>query len=113
MGLSIRRVSPFAKSSKVNGKKLYELARKGKEIKRNPRMVHVEKFELTKIDLPEIHFNIKCSKGTYIRVIANDFGKKIGCGAVLNSLRRTNIGEYCVEDSLEVEEFVQKATAFV
>jgi tRNA pseudouridine55 synthase len=55
-----------------------------------------------------VHFDIRCSKGTYIRVIANDFGEKLGCGAVLSKLRRTEIGEYSVNDALSVEEFVQK-----
>jgi len=108
----IEQVPPMYSAIKVNGKKLYELARKGKSIKREPRKVWIKEFELTKIELPEIHFRIKCSKGTYIRVIANDFGQKLGCGAVLSSLRRTDIGEYSVNESLEVAEFVKKHSLF-
>ena len=104
----IEQIPPMYSAIKVNGRKLYELARKGKSIEREPRKVRVEEFELTGIKLPEIHFRIKCSKGTYIRVIANDFGQRLGCGAVLSSLRRTDIGKYSVEESLEVADFVKK-----
>ena len=68
----------------------------------------VYEFEILKIHLPEIEFKIICSKGTYIRVIADDLGEKLGCGGVLMSLRREAIGEYKVEDALTVEEFGQK-----
>jgi tRNA pseudouridine55 synthase len=107
----IEQIPPMYSALKVNGKKLYELARKGKEIKRNPRKIHIKKFELTQIDLPEVHFEIRCSKGTYIRVIANDFGEKLRSGAVLNRLRRTEIGEYNVKNAFSVEEFIQKTAA--
>jgi len=104
----IEQVPPMYSAIKVNGRKLYELARKGKSITREARKVHIKEFELMKIELPEIHFRIKCSKGTYIRVIANDFGQRLGCGGVLSSLRRTGIGEYSVDESLEVAEFIKK-----
>lgn len=104
----IEQIPPMYSALKVNGKKLYDLARKGKEIERKPRNVHIYQFKITGINIPEVHFDIRCSKGTYIRVIANDFGEKLGCGAVLNKLRRTEIGEYSVNDALSVEEFVQK-----
>ncbi len=107
----IFQTPPMYSALKVNGKKLYHLARKGKVVKREPRKVHISKFEITKIDLPDIHFEIKCSKGTYIRVIANDFGEKLNCGAVLSSLRRTAIGDYSVDDALTVEEFVKRVSA--
>jgi tRNA pseudouridine55 synthase len=104
----IEQVPPMYSALKVNGKKLYDLARKGKEVERKPRNVQIHHFIITGINIPEVHFDIKCSKGTYIRVIANDFGEKLGCGAVLSKLRRTEIGEYSVNDALSVEEFVQK-----
>jgi tRNA pseudouridine55 synthase len=104
----LEQIPPMYSALKVNGKKLYDLARKGKEVERKPRKVHIYRFEITGINIPEIHFDIKCSKGTYIRVIANDFGEKLGCGALLSKLRRTEIGEFSVNDSLNVEEFVQK-----
>lgn len=104
----IVQVPPMYSALKVKGQKLYHLARKGKVVKREPRRVYISKFEIKKIDLPDIHFEIRCSKGTYIRVIANDFGEKLGCGAVLSSLRRTEIGDYNVDDALRVKELIQK-----
>ncbi len=104
----IEQIPPMYSALKVNGKKLYDLARKGKEVERKPRYVHIYHFKITEINIPEVHFDIRCSKGTYIRVIANDFGEKLGCGAVLSKLRRTEIGEYSVNDALSVEEFAQK-----
>ena len=103
----IEQIPPMYSALKVNGKKLYDLARRGKEVERKPRKVQIYRFEITRIDIPEIHFDIKCSKGTYIRVIANDFGEKLGCGAALSKLRRTEIGDYSVNDALSVEEFMQ------
>ena len=104
---NIEQIPPMYSALKVDGKKLYDLARKGKVVERKPRKVDISRFEITRIDIPKVHFDITCSKGTYIRVIANDFGEKLGCGAVLRKLRRTGIGEYSVEDALGVEEFVQ------
>jgi tRNA pseudouridine55 synthase len=105
---NIEQIPPMYSALKVDGKKLYDLARKGKEVERKARKVNISRFEITRIDIPEVHFDITCSKGTYIRVIANDFGEKLGCGAVLSRLRRTEIGDYDVNDALRVEEFVQK-----
>lgn len=107
---SLEQIPPMYSALKVNGKKLYDLARSGKEVERKPRKVQIFRFEITRINIPEVHFDIRCSKGTYIRVIANDFGEKLGCGAVLSKLRRTEIGDLSVEDALSVEEFVQKIT---
>ena len=104
----ILQIPPMYSALKVGGKTLYNLARKGKTVKREPRKVYVSKFQLKKIELPEIYFEITCSKGTYIRVIANDFGEKLGTGGVLSSLRRTKIGEFEVKDALSVESFEQK-----
>lgn len=107
----IQQVPPMYSALKVNGQKLYNLARQGRSIKREPRNIHISKFEITNIRLPEIHFEIRCSKGTYIRVIANDFGKKIGCGAVLKSLRRTEIGSYKIVDALNLNDFVEQVSS--
>jgi tRNA pseudouridine55 synthase len=90
---------------KIKGKKLYNLARKGKSIERESRKVFVEKFEIDKIDLPDIHFTITCSKGTFIRVIADDFGKKLNSGGILVELRRLGIGEFRVADAFSIERF--------
>ena len=104
---NIMQTPPMYSALKVNGKRLYELARKGKSVKREPREVNISKFEITKISLPEVHFEISCSKGTYIRVIAHDFGNYLGCGALLSSLRRTKIGEHSVEKALTPSEFAE------
>jgi tRNA pseudouridine55 synthase len=107
----ILQMPPMYSALKVDGRKLYDLARKGKTIDREKRKVNIYRFEISKIDLPEIHFEIRCSKGTYIRVIANDFGEELGCGALLASLRRTKIGEYDVEDALNIDDFMTKIEA--
>jgi tRNA pseudouridine55 synthase len=102
----INQVPPMFSAVKHKGKSLYKYARKGIEIERSAREVNIYRFDITKIDLPEIHFEIDCSKGTYIRALANDFGCKLGCGAFLSSLRRTGIGGYKVEDALTINEFI-------
>lgn len=101
----IEQVPPMFSAIKHKGKSLYKLARKGKEIEREPRHVEIYSFDITKFDLPDIHFEITCSKGTYIRVIANDFGNELGCGGVLSALRRTEIGEYKVNEACSINEF--------
>ncbi len=101
---------PMYSALKVGGKTLYKAARKGKTIERNDREVTVHSFKITRIVLPEIHFEIVCSKGTYIRVIANDLGEQLGCGALLSSLRRTGIGDFLVSDALSIEEFMNHYT---
>jgi tRNA pseudouridine55 synthase len=105
----LQQIPPMYSALKVNGRKLYNLARRGKVVERAPRKIHISKFDITRIDLPEIQFEIRCSKGVYIRVIANDFGEKLGSGAVLSVLRRTEIGEYHISDALSVDEFIQNA----
>ena len=108
---SISQLPPMYSALKVKGKKLYELARKGKTVKREPRIVNISRFEITRIDLPEIHFEVDCSKGTYIRVLANDFGEALGCGGVISSLRRTAIGNYKIENALKLEDFIQNISS--
>jgi tRNA pseudouridine55 synthase len=104
----ILQIPPMYSAIKFKGKSLYKMARKGKSIKREPREINISKFEIKNISLPYVDFEISCSKGTYIRVIANDFGEKLGCGGLLNSLRRINIGEYSVENAVKVDDFVNK-----
>lgn len=105
----ILQTPPMFSAIKQNGQPLYKLARKGREVEREAREVTITKFEINKIDLPDVHFEIRCSKGTYIRVIAHDFGQKLGCGAYLKELRRTRIGEFKVEDALTLDEFKEYA----
>lgn len=104
----IAQIPPMYSAIKVNGKSLYKMARKGKTIERLPREITVSSFEIKNISLPQVDFEIVCSKGTYIRSIANDFGEKLGCGGLLSSLRRTKIGCYSVEDALDTNEFAVK-----
>lgn len=100
----IEQFPPIHSAIKQDGKPVYELARKGIEVTLKSRKVTIEEFEITLINLPEIHFRIVCSSGTYIRTIANDFGEKLGCGSYLKALRRTAIGEYRIENAFVVDE---------
>ena len=103
----IMQVPPAHSAIKVEGKRVYELARKGIEVKLEPRKLTIYEFEITKIELPIVHFRVVCSTGTYIRSLANDFGMALGCGAYLSSLCRTRIGEFRLEDAMSIEEFEQ------
>ncbi|RPI59272.1 MAG: tRNA pseudouridine(55) synthase, partial [Ignavibacteriales bacterium] len=105
---NIEQIPPMFSALKHKGKALYKLARAGKEVERAPRQVEIFSFDITKVELPDIHFEIACSKGTYIRVIADDFGKELGCGGILSLLRRTEIGDYKVEDACDLEELTTK-----
>ena len=98
------QVPPQFSAVKIAGKRAYEYARKDQEIRMLPKKVNIPEFELTGIDLPVINFRIVCSKGTYIRAVARDFGTMLKCGAHLSSLCRTRIGPYSLEDALEPEE---------
>lgn len=100
----IEQIPPMYSAIKHKGKSLYKYARKGLEIEREPRKVFIRRFKVKKIDLPNIDVEIECSKGTYIRVIASDFGKMLGCGAYLSRLKRTKIGTYEVGNAISTEE---------
>ncbi|MEY3159149.1 MAG: hypothetical protein RLZZ49_629 [Bacteroidota bacterium] len=105
---TIMQIPPAHSAIKKSGTPAYVLARKGKEVKMDPRPITISLFEITKIDLPLVHFKVVCSTGTYIRSLANDFGEALGCGAYLSSLRRTRIGMYNVQEALSIESFVDK-----
>jgi tRNA pseudouridine55 synthase len=100
----IEQLPPMYSALKYKGKPLYKYAAKGHEIERSLRKVLIKEFEITKISLPEVSFRVLCSKGTYIRVLANDFGLSLGTGAYLKELRRTKIGSYNISDALKLEE---------
>ena len=104
----ILQVPPAHSAIKVGGKRVYELARQGKEVKLEPRKVTIREFTITKIDVPVVHFKVVCSTGTYIRSLANDFGETLGCGAYLSSLCRTRIGNYSVEEAMTRASFEEK-----
>ena len=101
----ISQMPPPHSAVKVDGKRAYELARKGKEVVMKPREVTIEAFEITGINMPEVSFRIVCSKGTYIRSIAHDFGMALGSGAYLTSLCRTRIGEFRLADAMLLTDF--------
>jgi tRNA pseudouridine55 synthase len=101
----ILQVPPAHSAIKVDGKRVYELARKGKEVKLEPRKITIKEFEITKVEMPVVHFRVVCSTGTYIRSLAYDFGEALGCGAYLSSLCRTRIGEFLLADAMSMEAF--------
>ena len=103
----IQQRPPIFSAIKKDGKRLYELARKGETTEINARTVSITEFEITKIDLPEVEFRVVCSKGTYIRSLAYDFGLALNSGAHLSALRRTKIGDFAVENGVSVEQFIK------
>ncbi len=104
----IQQYPPVFSALKKDGKRLYEYARKGEEVQVSARNVNISEFEITKISFPEVHFRVVCSKGTYIRSLAHDFGKELETGAYLSSLRRTRIGEHEVKNALDLDSFVNE-----
>ncbi|MBS1501902.1 MAG: tRNA pseudouridine(55) synthase TruB [Bacteroidetes bacterium] len=104
----IQQYPPIHSAVKVGGERLYEKARRGEEVEVQPRNVTISEFEISRIELPEVDFRVVCSKGTYIRSLANDFGTALNNGAYLSRLRRTRSGHFRVEDAWEVMELVNK-----
>ena len=98
------QIPPMYSALKVNGKKLYELAREGVEIERKPRKIQIHRIEIREINLPEVRFEVWCSKGTYIRTLCNDIGEKLGCGGCMSSLIRTKSGIFTLEESKSLDE---------
>lgn len=103
----IEQIPPLFSAIKKDGIRLYELARKGETTEIKSRKITIYEFEITKINIPNIEFKIVCSKGTYIRSIANDFGKALNSGAYLSSLRRTKSGDFDVKNAIDPLEFVK------
>lgn len=99
------QMPPMFSAKKIDGVPLYKLARKGKTVEREPRFIHISSFKLDRWESPDIEFTLACSKGTYVRTVAHDLGQKIGCGAFLKDLRRTDIERFRIEDSIELESF--------
>ncbi|MDB5252241.1 MAG: pseudouridine synthase [Flaviaesturariibacter sp.] len=105
---AIQQVPPIHSAIKKDGKRVYKLARKGIDVKLEPRAVTIYEFEITAIELPLVHFRVVCSTGTYIRSLANDFGAALGCGGYLSALRRTRIGSFLAADGYTIEAFEKK-----
>jgi len=107
VGEQLQRPPKFS-AVKVNGKRAYEYARDNEEVKIKEKNINIYEFKIIEYNLPNISFKISCTKGTYIRSIARDFGEELGCGAVLSKLRRTEIGNYNVEDAFKVNDLADK-----
>lgn len=107
----IQQMPPIYSAIKVDGQKGYLAARKGKEIEIKAREITIVEFELTRIAMPEVDFRVVCSKGTYIRSLANDFGKALNSGAYLSALCRIAIGEYKLSNALNIEDTIKRIEA--
>ena len=104
----IDQVSPAYSALKVDGERAYHKARRGEEVKIKSRKVQIVNFDIEKIEMPNLYFRIVCSKGTYIRSLAHDIGKKLNSGAHLTSLRRTRSGNFNIEDAWNLENLIQR-----
>ena len=104
----IQQVPPAHSAIKVGGVRAYKKARKNKEVKLEPRSLTISDFQIDYSNLPEVKFKVSCSKGTYIRSLAHDFGQLIGVGAYLKKLVRTSVGEYQLSDAVDLDEFVRR-----
>lgn len=109
----IQQYPPIFSAIKKEGKRLYEFARAGEDVEIKPRQVTIQAFEITNIDDLTIDFRVVCSKGTYIRSLAHDFGKALQSGAHLSALRRTKIGDFNVANSTSVEDFIKSLDNFI
>ncbi len=105
------QIPPMYSAVKINGKRLYELARAGQEVERKARRVRIQKLEILEMALPRVKMRVACSKGTYIRTLCSDIGERLGCGGTMEGLRRTRAAGYCLRDALtlgQVEELARK-----
>ncbi len=101
------QMPPIFSAKKIDGQRAYDMARKGETPKMNAKLIHIYAFEINTENFPKISFRIECSKGTYIRSIAHDFGEALNNGAYLSELRRTKIGDYKVDDAISVDKFYE------
>lgn len=108
----VNQVPPIFSAVKVKGKRAFEYARNGEELKLQAKKIVIKQIETEKFELPEIKIRVVCSKGTYIRSLARDIGKELNCGAYLTNLRRTKIGSFNVEDALTVNFFLENLNLF-
>jgi tRNA pseudouridine55 synthase len=105
---TIQQTPPIHSAIKKDGKPVYLMARKGMDVALDARTITIKDFVIERIELPKVYFRVICSTGTYIRSLANDYGKQLGCGAYLSSLRRTRIGNFLVEDALPIGVFTDE-----
>lgn len=99
----IEQVPPMVSALRYKGKRLYELARKGKEVPREPRKIHIKELRIKKVEIPNIDFSVVCSKGTYIRKLCDDIGDKLGCNGYMSYLRRVRAGEFTLDKSVDMD----------
>ena len=109
----ISQIPPMYSAIKVNGKKLYEIARAGREIERESRQIHIDNIEITDISLPYVTIKVNCSKGTYIRTLCNDIGEKLHCGATMTRLVRTKVGRFSLDKAHTLDEIEASPEAYV
>lgn len=102
------QIPPMYSALKVNGRKLYELAREGTEVERKARKVRIFEIEILKLELPRVSMRVKCSKGTYIRTLCHDIGERLGCGGCMEELTRTRVGRFSLEESLPLDRIAEK-----
>ena len=105
-----QQIPPIHSAIKVDGRRAYDMARKGQEVELKSRTIEIRQFEITRINLPEIDFRIVCTKGTYIRSLAHDYGQKIGTGGHLSALCRTRIGTYELKNAVNPLDFMSQIT---
>ncbi len=105
------QVPPMYSALKVNGKKLYELARAGKEVERLPRPVEIYEIRILEMELPRVKFSVHCSKGTYVRTLCDDIGRKLGCGGAMEHLLRTRVGQFGLRDAVPLSEIQRRKDA--
>ena len=108
----IEQIPPMYSAKKVNGKKLYELARAGKTVERKPALVTIHAIELLKLSARQIRINVTCGKGTYIRVLAEDIARGLGTVAHVEELTRISVGDYRIEDAISIPEFIENWKSF-
>lgn len=104
----ISQIPPAHSAIKVGGERAYKKARKNKEVKLEPRSVTIHRFDIDATGLPEVKFSVECSKGTYIRSLAHDFGAELGVGGYLKKLVRTSVGDYQLSDAVDLDEFIRQ-----
>lgn len=100
----IMQMPPMVSAVKVNGERLYKLARQGKDVKREPRAVRIDQLDVLSINFPYVRFIMSCSKGTYVRQLAEDVGEALGCGACISQIERTKVGPFVINDAVSLEE---------
>jgi tRNA pseudouridine55 synthase len=108
---TIEQIPPAFSAVKVDGQRVYHMARKGQEVKLNPRIVEISEFSITECTFPGVRFKVVCSKGTYIRSLVRDLGNQLQVGAYLSSLTRTRIGPYKLSQAHQLEELIVQITA--